>query len=158
MIVVDQYRVAPPTYRHLRLSLLTPGIDLYELYEVEWMVGAMGYPTANMTGASAPSPLVASASSANGSYPAWRAFDGSLATRGWVSAAGGTQHLTIDLGAGNGIAPTGVRMAPYDAGYMRYPTAFEAQGSNDGSSWTTLYAASGLTTGWTHQTFRDFTF
>lgn len=151
---------AGTTYRYLRLYMTASGGSTYELTEVEWMVGATAYPTSDMTSNTAPSPLVASASSDAGApYLPYVAFNGTVAARGWISAVGGTQWLKVDLGSGNGITPTGIKISPYaTGGYNSYPTAFEAQGSNNDSSWTTLYTASGLTTGWTHYTLRTFTF
>lgn len=153
---------AATTYRYLRLTM-TAGAsgDYYELAEVQWMVSSTAYPTSSMTSNSAPSPLVASASSTQSTYSAYLAFNGVVAARGWISnnANPSTEWIKIDLGSGNGIAPTSIKIAPYaTGGYNRYPTAFSCEGSNDNTTFTTLYSTSGVTTGWSNQTFREFTF
>ena len=94
-------------YRYLRLDNTanqgsgSVSIGEWQLFEAD----GTEHPSSNMTSNSAPSPLVASASTANASYAAYGAFSGTntgAANTGWIatSAAG---YLQIDLGAGNEI-------------------------------------------------------
>jgi hypothetical protein len=119
-----------------------------------------------MTSNSAPSPLVASASSEYSvSFQAWHAFDRSTATDAdWLvsttsNAAGVcSEFLTIDLGAGNAIVPTSYKLASVHSGATARepPVDFVFAGSNDNSAWLTLQTQAGLTTGWTANTLRTF--
>ena len=94
-------------YRYLRLDNTanqgsgSVSIGEWQLFEAD----GTEHPSSNMTSNSAPSPLVASASTANASYAAYGAFSGTntgAANTGWIatSTAG---YLQIDLGAGNEI-------------------------------------------------------
>jgi len=131
--------------------------------EMELGVGATTYPSGVMTGPSAPSPLVATASDSNGSFPPWRAFDGVLGdSNRWISTTTGTEHwLQIDLGVGNEISPNLYRLAPDSAGSSGYyPTAWTLAGSNTGSfsgEETIFDTQVGVTTGWAGSTLRQFT-
>ncbi len=145
-------------YRYLRIHITTSNGDI-QLHEIEWLVDATPYPTSNMSSNTAPSPLVASASSEySGSYQAWENFDGDSSGGGWSPSplAGNDEYAQIDLGAGNEIVPTGVQISPYSNSYA--PQAFEALASNNGSDWDELGAWTGLSSGWTGDVFREFTF
>lgn len=87
-------------------------------------------PNANesMTGASAPSPLVAT-EDAGVSHPSWKMYDDDVSTTYW-QATGSLPHWTIlDLGSAKTV--TSVSITTYDG--ANYPTAYKVEGSNTGS-------------------------
>jgi F5/8 type C domain-containing protein len=94
----------------------------------------------NMTGNSAPSPYVVSASSDNGAsaYFSWNAFKPGTADE-WLAATGPPAFLEIDLSAGNAAI-----CGNYTIYYNVFGTTTDApktwtfQGSNDNSTWATL--------------------
>ena len=97
-----------------------------------------------MTGASAPFGTAA-ASSTLTSYDAWKAFARASITDQtyrWVSASGQlTGWLRFDFGAGNSkVIQSYSMMGDNNSSYVatRSPKSWTFQGSNDGSSWTTL--------------------
>jgi hypothetical protein len=152
--------VAPATtYRYLRLTFLSNrGGSYAEIPELRYLVGATAYPTVNMTSISTPSPLVASSSShytgTGDASNSWSAFDGVTIignpTYGWTSNGGVVgEWLQIDLGSGNGITPTGLRITPWTSGGQseRLPTSFRIDGSNTGTftgEQTTLKTMTGV--------------
>jgi chitodextrinase len=107
--------------------------------EFEIMVGATAHPTSDMTDASTPSPLVASANSelSGGGFEAWRAFEGTVLDAGgrWLSDnVAPPIWLKIDLGAGNEIEPTAYKIAPDSgAGGGNVLTSWTFEGSNTGA-------------------------
>ena len=102
---------AAKKYRYFSIDITANNghVSRLALDELELFVGAVEYPTANMTGNSAPSPLVASATTEDTGRSAWEAFDGiGIEGLGWLTVNGNTTgRLSIDLGAGNEIAITG---------------------------------------------------
>lgn len=106
----------------------------------------------NMTSNTAPSPFVASASSAFPSLDPWKAFDGDFtSTSGvyWIGQGGGVDWLQLDIGAGKTEILTSyevmVNRIPEPA---RAPKNFTMQGSNNATVWDTLHTAVNQT-GWT---------
>jgi predicted RecA/RadA family phage recombinase len=101
-----------------------------------------------MTSATAPSGYTASASGDFGSgYEAWRAFDKSNTTY-WISdstpSGGSPEYVQIQLNAAGTAGSYTIRARDTgDAGQT--PGAWTLQGSNNGSSWTTLDTRSGQT-------------
>lgn len=153
------------SYRYLRLQVNSTGQGSFtEIRNLRFKVGGTSYPTSNMTTNSAPSPLVALASSEySGSYQAFNAFDGNAASFGWSNVSGLPAWVQIDLGSGNGITPDAVVIAPPDSGgaSSQAPSTFDILGSNTGSfsgEEATLYTGSPGTSGWTAATDRTFTF
>ena len=148
--------------RFLRLLVTAcNGDNWIETQEVKFIVGATNYPTQNMTSNTAPSPLVASASSEL--LPAYFAFSTLIDSGGggnsrWHTATGTPPHwIQIDLGVGNEITPNGILITP--GATNRSPRDFQVLGSNSGSftgEQTIYYSASGLTTGWGNYTPRTF--
>jgi len=134
--------------------------------EFELMVDSTAYPTENMTAANAPSPLVVSTDSDDGVRFGWMAFDGNLGPGDpyrWLSGSdNNTVHwLKIDLGAGNGIAPTSYKITPDDAVPSQYwLMSWQLQGSDTGAfagEETVLDTQTDVNTGWTANTQRTFT-
>ena len=112
-----------------------------------------------------PSPLVASASnnySGNEPYKAF-GFDEYDEWSCWATSTGTTGWLKIDLGSGNGIAvnlysvKASTRTQSGDDGAARAPKAWNFQGSNNDSDWTTLDTQSNIT-GWSNGEERYFSF
>lgn len=152
-MLIDPYRYGSSgsgtEYRYWRLgctSWMTPSgagnSGLCRVAELQLITpDTTVHPTAAMTGNSAPSPLVASASSDLGSgFEAFRAFDGVLSDSGrWISASVTTtdQWVQIDLGAGNEIRPTTAKVAPDGGSNVdpngNYMIDFTIKGSNTGS-------------------------
>jgi hypothetical protein len=70
------------------------------------------------------------------------------------------QWISLDLGAGNAISPTALKLCPDSAAASDYPISFLFQGSNTGAfagEETVLYTASNYF-GWVPNTFSTFTF
>ena len=141
--------VSSTTYRYLKLNVTDNGASstYVSLGEMEYYVGATLYPTQTMTSNTAPSPLVASASedTGTGAGLAYLGFDDNINTH-WQTANGTvTGHLIIDLGSGNGIAPTSFRLGAPETP-DRTPNDFTIQGSNNGSDYTVLGTYAGFST------------
>lgn len=138
------------TYRYFKLDVTAvDGGSYVQVDELKLFVASTQYPVSAMTGNSAPSPLVASASSElSGNYAAWRAFDHAVLGGGfiWSNLSGTTGWLKIDLGSGNGIAITSFKLTAGDTA-NRTPKNFTLQASNDDSSYSTLKSVTGAT-GW----------
>ena len=122
-------------YRFLRINVTANNGSVgRSIFELEYLVDSTAYPTSNMTGASAPSPLVASASSDDGSNAAWEAFDGAVSGPSRWSTSDGASFpiwLQIDLGDGNEIIPTGLKLYNHNAA-QQMPKTFTILGSNTG--------------------------
>ena len=90
----------------------------------------------NMTTDSAPSPFVASASPEYASYLAWNAFSGTT-SYALINATSG--YWQIDLGSGNTyiISSYEIRVNTIPEP-NRAPKDWTLQGSNNGSTWTTI--------------------
>jgi len=113
--------------------------------ELTLRVGATTVQTADMTAASSPSPLVASADSENASHPAWHAFNNFQEIYGvggtmprseyWQSGATGASHwLQIDIGAGNEVIPTAYTITLVNpTSPAPYLKAFQLLASNTGA-------------------------
>jgi hypothetical protein len=89
--------------------------------------GTTTYPTVNMTSNTAPSPLVALSSGAQGSNYNWNAFNGN-GSNFWLSDVTTVPvWVGIDLGAGNELTPnfSTLKGATYNW------STFEIHGSND---------------------------
>ena len=98
-----------------------------------------------MTANNAPTPFVASASTEfDGSYPAWKAFDGTTAGYWSTTTAGKIPcWLKIDLGNAKVLNGYSIYM---DAGTYA-PETWKFQGSNNDSDWTDLDSQASLTFG-----------
>ncbi len=94
-----------------------------------------------MTGASAPSPFVASASSEfSATFAAYKAFDGGFGTaQYWLGTGLGVDWLKLDTGSGNShlVVSYSIQVNSIPEA-TRAPKDWTFEGSNDDSSWTTL--------------------
>ena len=72
--------------------------------------------------------------------PASAAFDDNLLYTSWESWLCANPYLSYDFGAGNEKTIVGYMLAIW---LGKYPTAWHFEGSNDGSSWTTLDTRTG---------------
>lgn len=153
----------------------TAGIRIREL---GWYDGSSWLPSSTMTSDSAPSPLQVVYSSFN-TFPGWQAYDNDTGgTSHWFSNNTGDKPIVLDLGAGNEITPTRIRIAPYySSPTPEAPEDFSCYGSNDsdcfgsgpgvdsdiatdiaGATTTLLGSFSPGTSGWTTPNYREFTF
>ena len=90
-------------------------------------------------------------------HSASNALDDDTATR-WQGASGSNEWVKYDLGAGNSVIPTKLRLRGYHDGSNLHVKNFVFAGSNNDSDWTTL--SSGTTTntsGWQEFTFTNST-
>jgi hypothetical protein len=149
-----------PAFRFLKFY--SPGSNAggnAALVDMRWMVGGTDYPTANMTSGTEPAPLVVTENNGGPFYGGWRVFDGDLSLSTWFSSSPLVEAwIVLDLGAGNGIRPTGIGITPY-LGYS--PTSFICYGSNTGAfagEETVLFNSGTTSSGWSSGVRRNFTF
>jgi hypothetical protein len=123
---------AVATYRYLRVKwTAVNGSAETRIDEINWRdASSAAIPSAAMTSNSAPSPLVATASAGTNQFRAYNNLTGNtLIYNGPVTAG----DLTIDLGAGNGIAP--IQCDLYSSWHSAHLTSmikdFTLRGSND---------------------------
>jgi hypothetical protein len=152
-----------PVCRYYRLVTTALNGDTYlEIQNFRLVAGGITYPNPaiNMTSNTAPSPLVASASSTHAGLEPFYAFSdvGGSVSR-WHSTAGNAQWLQIDLGSS--ISATSAVIACNTA-TSRSINTFTIQGSATGTftgEQTVVYTGTGLTAGsWTNNVDRTFTF
>jgi F5/8 type C domain-containing protein len=115
--------------------------------ELDLGLGLTRFSPLNMSSNTAPSPYVASASSAYTSSDAFNAFNFSTSSSSaglafghyWIGTGGGTDWLQIDLGSGTtkilGVYDIQVNVIPEP---NRAPKNWTMQGSNNGTTWTTV--------------------
>lgn len=131
------YGTAAQTYRYFRLDVSgSDGGTRVRVGDLEIVAGGVDYPTSAMTSNTAPSPLVASASSEDSPRDAWRAFNkttGGDPEEEWWSTAGAPQWVQIDLGSGNEIAPSSIKLTAPAANTQHAPSDFTLEASNTGS-------------------------
>ena len=112
-----------------------------------------------MTSNTAPAGYVASASSENlgATYAAWKAFDQDTTTtnRVWATTNPSPNWLQFQSPTARIVSEYRIT-AEVGQGGNRSPNTFNLQGSNNGSSWTTLNSQSGIT--YTDGQTRSFTF
>jgi hypothetical protein len=146
-----------PTYRYLKLTAnARTDMDVY-YNEIEWMVDSTPYPTVKLADSS---PTVTATLAGIANWAAdWKAFDGNTGTA-WVpindTGIGYPYSITLDLGAGNEIYPTAIKIG---VGYKgRSLSAFTCEGSNDNSNWVNLLTVTGKTKDdWTSDVLNSFT-
>ncbi len=155
-IATKGWRTGGTAFRYFRLEVTDTNTasNNVTINELEIYGRATAYPASDMTSDTLPSPLVASASS--GSNP-FNAFDGNNAA-GWAATSDSNEYIQIDLGTGQGIVPTALKIVPDDAS-LTSPKNFALKGSNTGAfsgEETTLYTGTNVTSGWTAETAREF--
>jgi hypothetical protein len=133
-------------YSYFRLDVTANnGDSLLEIAEIYFNSDPLlGWSTEfgphNMTTETAPSPLVAAESSYYSGSQGYRCFDGSLSIL-WEGTGGGTDWVSIDLGAGNEGVLFAYTIRKSDQPFTdatKDPKDWTFEGSNNGSSWTTL--------------------
>ncbi|MBK3333567.1 discoidin domain-containing protein [Burkholderia pseudomallei] len=103
----------------------------------------------------------ASASSANASYPAANAFDGSTTTWWASNGAANPTWLAYDFGSGNAWDIQQITLTSRNDGSYssQSPTAFYVQYSDDGSTWSNYwYVPSSQVVAWTQASSQTFTY
>lgn len=147
----------PEAFRYflLDVTVSNSGVIMF-VNDLRYRSGGTYYPTVNMTSDSAPSPLVASASSDDANNVASFAFNANT-HNGWAPDRPGVGWNKLDLGSGNGIVLDEVRILPDPADGARSPNTFTVEGSNTGAfsgEETVLITRSGITfSAGTPQTF-----
>jgi len=131
----------------------TNGVNLSSIYAPSYvnLIPAM-------TSNTLPSPLVASASSAF--YPAWQAFSNNIYQfDGWITTYQTlTGWIQQDLGTGTTISAYQLKATVLNQvdPLARMPKTWTMQGSNNGSSWTTLDTQTNVPT-WSPSEWRIYT-
>lgn len=97
----------------------------------------------DLTSSTSHSPYVVSASSFNSGQDPFLAFDGGSGL--WYGTGGGIDWLQLDTGAGNSYLLGYYQVQAGATFANRAPQAWTMEGSNDGSSWTTLDTQTGQT-------------
>lgn len=91
-----------------------------------------------MTSATAPSGTVTQSTQYGTGEAAWMLFDRNSATR-WTTTGGNTTGwVRYDFGSGNSKVIKSYKITAYTGVLTRHPKSWTFQGSNDGSTWTTL--------------------
>lgn len=152
--------VLAPTYRYLRINFAVGAYDTVAFTEIAWVAGGADYPSVAMTSGSSPSPLVVTASNYD-LGPSYLVFDRSNSTTVFANTNthGIGPTFTIDLGAGNAIAPTGIGITTSVG--ASFGNAFTCYGSNNATFTTgqVLLLSQGTTYGtWTNNVRKNFTF
>lgn len=95
----------------------------------------------------------------SGTYPAWKAVDGSIAsTNAWFTASGTTTGWwRYQFTAAQVIDKVTITANATSAQFTAMPKDFTIEGSNDATNWTVLATISGET-GWTSQQARSWVF
>ena len=110
--------------------------------------------TATMTANNAPSPNVTSASGEfSGANAAWVAFDGNAGTN-WIEGVGLPAWLKYDFGSTYANPIKKLRLLGRSGLASRNPNAFTLAGSNDDSSYTTIYTGNMVE----NDSWQEFTF
>ena len=120
-------------YRYAK-NVIVPYVQKYPAWQ-----------TTMMTGDSAPIPNAVMADSTNSAWLGWYPYAaGNADSPIWQSANSAFPHwTTYDCGAGNSNVMSSIVWNPYTA----YPVgAWQIQGSQNNSSWTTIYTNAGNTT------------
>jgi hypothetical protein len=144
------------TYRYYRLTCTVANTMTPALREVDIInaANAQYYPQTNLTSNTTPAPFVASNSEGNANT--WKVWDGgTLSPAGDLSGPTGPWWWKLDFGAGNGIAPGGVRIRCSTDSFGSINTGV-LEGSNDDTSWTLILSITAQT-GWSSSTSRTFT-
>ena len=160
-------QIPAPGFRYFRVNITSYAGVAVRFQAVNIMVGGTVYPTTPMDGPASPGSHVATQSSYYSYYQAWYAFAnlvGGNDSYRWIAQVSQPtpQWIQLDLGVGNEITPTALKLCPDSAGGTDYPTYFYFLGSNTGSfagEETILYDSGALTgANWTANAFTTFTF
>lgn len=121
-------------YRYLRINV-TQGRN-FKITELDWRVNTTNYPTANLTSNTSNGVVVSGTGGAN----SYRVFDGNATTLVYFGDVSSAMALTIDLGSSVNINPTSVVISSPAFATL---SGFNCQGSNDGTTWTTILTRTG---------------
>jgi hypothetical protein len=133
-------------YQYFRLDITANNGDatftqVAELHLIGTQITAQSADFAphDLTSNSSHAPIVTSASSFFSSNDAFAAFDGLIdTTHRWLGQGSGTDWLKIDFGTGITNTLLGYWITIISTEATRTPKNWTMQGSNDGSSWTTV--------------------
>ena len=107
-----------------------------------------------MTSNSAPSGTASASSENTTAQQAWKAFNNTTGDL-WIASSAGTGWLKYDFGSGVTKTPVAITIQA-SSSPTGAPASGTIQGSNDGSTWTTLKTLSGLS--WSANEIKTFTF
>lgn len=124
-------------------------------YSSSVTAGAAAFPT-NMTGASAPSPYVASSTTVFSIQAPYLVFDGNAGTYWQTTTPGANEMLQLDLGASGALPIYSYSLSSLAAAPTAMVSAWTFEGSNNGSTWTVLDTRTAQT-GWGAPETRTFT-
>ena len=130
-------------YRYLKV-IITDGTDM-SIREIEWVTDAVTYPTAAIataTGSSTNGEKIADATTVQGYYNMYLAYNKALTANFFQGSATFPQQITLDLGVGKSIETQTLKITS-DSWFII--KAFDVYGSYDNSSFKLLKSFSGLT-------------
>jgi hypothetical protein len=135
-------------YRYFRLDITANNGDatytqVAELHLIGTQITAQASDFAphDLTSNSSHSPIVTSATSFFSTLDAYHAFDGNLdGSHRWLGQGSGVDSLTINFGSGNTFTLLGywIALNTSISEPNRAPKNWTIEGSNNGSSWTTI--------------------
>lgn len=132
----DTPPVGGDAYRYLKLTGHSKVQNGVQMERIDWLVGSDTYPNPRITNATS-----STVSSQPYKQYAWHAYNNN--GQAWAPLDDVPASITIDLGIGNEIAPTGIKL---DASHtQRGFGSFTCYGSNDGVNFVELATFSGLT-------------
>ncbi len=147
--------------RFIRMDIVNNVSPNYlEVMDLHYLVNNIEYPTVAMSGHSLPVPYAASASSTHsGIFAPYLAF--SNTAQRWHASSASSHWIKIDLGAGNGITPTGFVMTVFSGSGDRRPGNITVSGSPTGAfagEQTVFYTGTNLASLFTYSVERRIDF
>ncbi len=109
-----------------------------------------------MTSATTPSGTASSSTFYSAGYEPWRAMTGSTSANGWASGVGDSGTAVLEYDFGTGTVISGYSVQATTATLTQNPKSWKWEGSNDGSTWTTLDDQSASSYTWTGSQTRTF--
>jgi hypothetical protein len=161
--------ITTPAYRFFRVRINSYTGDAVRFQAMQLLVGGTPWPLTNelpMTSNNTPAPLVASASSVNSTFEPFNAFvnqNGGSDTYRWMHTlnAAAPQYLQLDLGIGNEIVPTYLKLCPDSTAATNYATSISLLASNTGvfgaEAVNLLDSGTLAQANWTANTMKTFT-
>jgi len=109
-----------------------------------------------MSANNAPSGVASANNENTPEQAAWIAFDKNTGDNRWWTSGGFPSWIQYQFPTAQIVVRYGI--VGFFSGAMYAPSAFVFAGSNNGTDWTQLDSRTGLTTGWSQATFRNFDF
>lgn len=120
--------------------------------------GGSDFAPHDLTSETSHSPVVIANSAHEGSSAGWRAFDSAAGNGYFIGNTGGVAYISIDLGSGNSrtLKSYSVVGQAHTGESARAPKTWTMQGSNNGTTWTTIDTVASETA-WTLLEERTYT-